>query len=150
MKPIKLSQVEELLVHLKDQIKLKLDNAFISARYDELNKKLIFTKTDNSEEEVELSDLSSKTLDNYFEGENLFDKLFITTDKPYSGNANEYNGNAGGHKQTGRRDYTSHSNNNDGYVDHLIIRLQNNLSTTRKLQIKYWAIEKGTDVSQDN
>ena len=147
---VKQSQLSEVALELWRRIKNRYNGAFIDARYEEATQKLILTPVEGAEVEVELTDLASKTLDNYFEGENLFDKLFITNNKPFEGNANNYNGNAGGHKQAGRRDYTSHSNNNDGYVDHLVIRLQNGLSTTRKLQIKYWIIEKNANIAQDN
>lgn len=118
--------------------------------YDIQTQMLNIETVDGQTLTADLTDLASKTLDNYFEGENLFDKLFITTDKPYIGNANEYIRNAGGHKQTGRRDYTSHSNGNNGYVDNLIIRLANNLATNRIIQVKYWIVEKGATVAQDN
>ena len=117
--------------------------------YDIQTQKLKVETVDGTIFEVDLTDLASKTLDNYFEGENLFDKLFITDSKPFEGNIGEYTYNAGGHKQTGRRDYTSHSQGNNGYVDHLLIRLANNLATNRRVQVKYWIIEKGNTVAQD-
>jgi hypothetical protein len=85
----------------------------------------------------------------YFDNDTLFDKLLVEAKMPYIGEDRYARNIAGGTKKTGRRDFTSHSHGNSGYVRSLLIRVSNGLANGAETGVTVWAITKRTDILQE-
>ena len=94
-------------------------------------------------------DKASITKDNLFEGINAFDNLFISDKDNFVGGNTTGISPAGGTKRMGRRDYTSHSNGNNGYVKSLKIRLSDGMGAGTTTRVSLWEVQKGTTHADD-
>jgi hypothetical protein len=89
---------------------------------------------------------------NIFQEENIFkDDAIIESREMYAGELYDIPKESGGQKKMGRRDYTSHSHGNTGYVKSLVIKTNGNVlqdgATTR---VKVWSVEKNTILTTDH
>lgn len=94
-------------------------------------------------------DKASTTKDNLFEGINAFDNLFVSDKDNFVGGNTTNVSTAGGTKRMGRRDYTSHSNGNNGYVKSLKIRLSNGMGVGTTTRVNLWEVQKGETHEND-
>lgn len=124
-------------------------NAITNATFNKDTNTITLTKQNGTQISLGLGELARLDEDNHFTGDNLFSELFLESKDTYVGDMNLYGSVAGGFKKTGRRDYTSHSHGNDGYVKSLLIRVSNGLGTGSTTSVNVWKVQKGADISQD-
>lgn len=117
--------------------------------FDDATQILSQTKDGQTEEVADLTIYAKKDEENHFTESNLFKDVFLETLEPYIDNLGSYTNFAGGVKKTGRRDFTSHSNGNDGYVKSLLIRLSNGMGAGSKTNVSVWEVEKGLTTLDD-
>ena len=123
------------------RIKTRYDGTFKSARLSESNsndKKLIFTKTDNTEAKVDLSDYVRLQDRNAFKQDVSADNVAILSNR-HIGNSFSYTSQ---HRSLGFRGLTTDSFS-DGYVDHIRIYISDNANTSTNSTWFVWAIKKG-------
>lgn len=147
---VKQSQLSEVAVALWEKVKERTNEHFVNATYDKATQTITFTKFDNSEVTVNLTDLASKELDNVFTGKNVFGDLFVGGESVAIGGEIPAGNRGGalGTKKFGHRGYDSHANNGNGYVKSLSIGIQGkNVGETATVNV--WEVAKGTDRNGD-
>ena len=148
---VKQSQLSEVALELWRRIKNRYNGAFINARYEEVTQKLILTPVEGAEVEVDLTDLASKTLDNYFEGDNTFKDIslglpYVVDVKPQGGTDT---GAAPNQIKTGNRAVNSHAQNSNGYVKNLVIRINDSANVGNDVSVNIWEVTKGVTKDLD-
>lgn len=124
-----------------DKIKDKYDVTFKAARITD-EKKLIFTKTNNSEDELSLSEYARLKDKNDFKQDVSADNVAILSNSHIGTTTNFLSMDRG----LGFRQLTT-STFVDGYVDHIRIYLED--SVTGNATFKVWAIKKGANRDAD-
>ena len=123
------------------KIKTRYDGSFKSARLSESNsndKKLIFTKTDNTEAEVDLRDYVRLQDRNAFKQDVSADNVAILSNR-HIGTSFDYTSQR---RSLGFRGLTTDSFS-DGYVDHIRIYISDSGNTSTSSTWFVWAIKKG-------
>lgn len=146
---VKHSQLKEVSLDLWNKAKERTNGAFKTATYDEATQTITFTKVDNSEVTVNLTDLASKESDNIFIGKNVFDDLFVGGESEVVGGSVPAGnrGGAVGTKKFGHRGYDSHTNNGNGYVNSLLIGVTKDVGATAEVSV--WEVKKGSTRNDD-
>jgi hypothetical protein len=88
------------------------------------------------------SECSKLNEENTFTQNTIFEKdILLKNNNIFVG---EYNNGtqAGGNKRIGRRDFTSHSNNNNGYVKSLVIKCSSGIQAGNRVDVSIWAVQK--------
>jgi hypothetical protein len=119
------------------KIKKRYDGTFKSARLTD-DKKLIFTKTDDTTDEINLQDYARLTDKNEFKQDVSADNVIILSNR-HIGNPNT---NTSNNRSLGFRGLTSGSFV-DGYVSELVILVDSNAATGSSTTWNVWAIKKG-------
>ena len=119
--------------------------------YDVQTQMLNIETVDGQTLTADLTDLASKTLDNIFTGKNTFKDINLGL--PIQVNANQSIQNGGWSDanlevKTGHRELTSHSQNSNGYVRNIVIRV-GNVTVGEKVNVSVWEVKKGIDRNSD-
>ena len=117
--------------------------------FDDVTKILSKTKNGQTSNVIDLSTYAKKDEENHFTEDNLFKDVFLESVDPYVENLGNYTSVAGGVKKTGRRDFTSHSNGNSGYVESLLIRVRSDKNAGDTTNVSVWEVTKAQDASND-
>ena len=126
-------EFEKVVRALWDKVKEKFVE---DVACDDVTKILSKTKNGQTSDVIDLSTYAKKDEENHFTKDNLFKDVFLESVDPYVENLGNYTSVAGGVKKTGRRDFTSHSNGNSGYVESLLIRVRSDIILQSNLNIK--------------
>ena len=127
-----------------DKIKTRYDGTFKAVRLTN-DKKLIFTKTNSNEDEINLKDYARLTDKNNFKHDVSADDVVVLNNRDI-GTSFEYTSNQ---RSLGFRQFTTNSFS-EGYVDYIKIYMPDSISSGTKSTWFAWAIKKGeTDRNGD-
>ena len=141
---VKQSQLKEIIDHSWTKTKERYDNAFVDAEIPTAEKKIKFTKANNTIKDVSLEKYARLQDRNEFKQDVSVDNAGSVSNL----NIGRINGNTSNNRVLGYRGTTSKSFV-DGYVDHLIIYMSSELTEATQIQTKVWAITKGTTTRED-
>lgn len=140
------TQFEHVIKSLWDRSKEKFVE---DITFNDVTKILSKTKNGQTSDVIDLSTYAKKDEENHFTEDNLFKDVFLESVDPYVENLGNYTSVAGGVKKTGRRDFTSHSNGNSGYVESLLIRVRSDKNAGDTTNVSVWEVTKAQDASND-
>lgn len=121
------------------KIKTRYDGTFKAVRLTN-DKKLIFTKTNSNEDEINLKDYARLTDKSEFKQDVSADNVAILSNR-HIGTSFE---SASKDRSLGFRQLTTNSFS-DGYVDHIRINISDNENTSTNSRWFVWAIKKGVN-----
>lgn len=146
-KLINQSRLQQFATKLWDKIKNRYDNAFVRAEITEktnTEKKITFTKVNNTTQDVSLEAYARLSDKNDFEKD-------VTSNIGMTDNTLKYgsiNGNENRNRISGYRGITSKSFV-DGYIDHITVLADETQSEGDSTTWKIWAVKKGANRDAD-
>ena len=141
---VKQSQLKEIIDYSWTKTKERYDDAFVDAEIPTAEKKIKFTKANNTIKDVSLEKYARLQDRNEFKQDVSVDNAGSVSNL----NIGRINGNTSNNRVLGYRGTTSKSFV-DGYVDHLIIYMSSDLAEATQIQTKVWAITKGNTTRED-
>lgn len=137
------SKLNRFATKFLDKIKARYDGTFKEARLTE-DKKLIFTKTDNNTQELDLREYARLKDKNNFKQDVSADNVVILSNRQIG----DPNSNTSENRSLGFRGLTNNSFV-DGYVSELVILVDSDASVGSQTTWNVWAIKKGETRDRD-